>query len=164
MFVVIDLDETLADCSHRAHHIAKEPKNWDAFFDPSAIIKDPVVKGAERVLAHFTELKYDIVILTGRNEDLRDVTMRWILEKLNIDVPDSSLLMRPNGNMLNAAEYKKEQLLNFKQGLENKGNGFLIIDDDAVAGVALSEFGVVLKAPECWDLLFSVPAPIVEEG
>lgn len=157
MFVVLDLDETLADVSHRAHHVTKEPKDWDAFFDPAAVIKDKVVKGVARVLLHFTELKYDFVILTGRNEDLRDTTMRWLQENLDIAVPDENLLMRPNGNMLNAGEFKREQLLNFKQGLENKDAAFMIIDDDPEACVALKEFGVVLKAPECWGLLFPVP-------
>jgi phosphoglycolate phosphatase-like HAD superfamily hydrolase len=163
MFVVLDLDETLADCAHRAHFVEKGPKNWDAFFAPDLVFKDPVVKGAERVLAHFADLKYDLVVLTGRDEDLRDTTMRWLLEKLNISLPDGHLLMRQVGNMLNAAEYKREQLMNFKNGLENKNNDFLIIDDDADAGVALRDLGTVLKAPECWALLFSVPVPVSDE-
>jgi hypothetical protein len=33
MDVVVDLDGTLADCTHRLHHIRGErAKNWDAFF------------------------------------------------------------------------------------------------------------------------------------
>jgi len=159
MFVVLDLDQTLADNAHRAHHVEKEPKNWDAFFAPDLVIKDTVIVGAERVLTHFNDLKYDFVILTGRNEDLRDTTMRWIQEKLSITVLDTHLLMRPNGNMLNAAEFKREQLLNFKQGLENRDSDFIIIDDDSAVGAALSSFGVVLKAPECWPLLFPVQEP-----
>lgn len=163
MFVVLDLDQTLADVTHRVHHVEKDPKDWDAFFDPALVIKDKVVAGAERVLTHFEELKYDFVILTGRNEDLRDTTMRWVQENLNIKVPDTHLLMRPNGNMLSAAEYKREQLLSFKQGLENKDNHFLIIDDDTDMGDALKDLGIVLKAPECWALLFPLPEPVPEE-
>jgi hypothetical protein len=157
MFVVLDLDSTLADISHRAHHVEKTPKDWDAFFSPDLVIKDKVVPGVARVLTHFTELKYDILILTGRNEDLRDTTMRWLHENLDIAVPDSSLLMRPNGNMLNAGEYKREQLLNYRQGLENKDVSFLIIDDDPEVSATLKDFGVVLKAPECWKMLFPIP-------
>lgn len=154
MFVVLDVDQTIADNSHREHHVNKTPKDWDAFLEPSLVFKDTVVSGAERVIAQLVELKYDLVILTGRNEDLRDVTMRWLLDKLNLAVPDTHLLMRPAGNMLNAAEFKREQLLNFKQGLENRDNGFIIIDDDVSVGSTLSSFGIILKAPECWDLLF----------
>lgn len=159
MFIVLDIDQTLADNEHRAHFVEKEPKDWDSFFAIDRVFADPVVKGADRVMAQLVELKYDIVLLTGRTEDLRDVTMRWLLEKLNLAVPDTHLLMRPNGNMLNATEYKREQILNFKHGLENRDTGFVIIDDDASSGTALSSFGIVLKAPECWPLLFPIAPP-----
>lgn len=32
MFVVFDLDGTLADGDHRLHHITGETKDWRAFF------------------------------------------------------------------------------------------------------------------------------------
>jgi len=163
MFVVLDLDQTLSDNTHRAHFLTETPQNWDKFLSPDLVIKDAVIDGVERVLTHFQELKYDLVILTGRNEDLRDVTMRWLLEKLNLAIPDTHLLMRSPGNMLNAAEYKKEQLLNFRQGLENRDNGFLLIDDDVETCLGLESFGTVLKAPECWALLFPVVAAAAEE-
>lgn len=163
MYIVLDLDQTIADNSHRAHLVEKAPKNWDAFFEPSLVFKDKVVAGAERVLTLLQELKYTFVILTGRNEDLRDTTMRWLHENLNIEVRDDFLLMRPNGNMLSAAEFKREQLLTFKQSLENKNVPFLIIDDDESVNEALRDLGVVLKAPECWQILFPVPQPPPEE-
>lgn len=30
--VIFDIDGTLADLSHRLHHVSGKPKNWDAFF------------------------------------------------------------------------------------------------------------------------------------
>jgi hypothetical protein len=30
--VIIDIDGTLADTTHRLHHIKSKPPNWDAFF------------------------------------------------------------------------------------------------------------------------------------
>lgn len=154
MFVFLDLDQTLADNTHRVHHIKKSPQDWDAFESPDLAIKDTVMVGALRGLTKFIELKYDVVILTGRHESLRDATMRWMLEQLNLVVPDTHLLMRGHGNMLSAAEYKKEQVLNFKQGLENRDGGFLFIDDNANVCDALATFGVAMKAPECWKVLF----------
>jgi hypothetical protein len=32
MDILVDIDGTLADCTHRLHHIQKQPKDWDAFF------------------------------------------------------------------------------------------------------------------------------------
>lgn len=164
MYVILDLDGTLADLAHRLHYVSKEPKNWEAFFAPERVYKDELMPGAARVIAHFENLKYELVVLTARNEDLRDTTMRWLLEKLNLSLPEGHLLMRANGNMLTPAEYKREQLLNFKQGLETKDNNFLIIDDDPEVGESLKEFGVVLRAPECWALLFQErPAARLED-
>jgi len=162
MFVVLDLDQTVADNAHRAHHVEKEPKDWDAFLSPDLVIKDTVIAGAERVIAQLVELKYELIVLTGRNEDLRDVTMRWLLDNLNLAIPDTHLLMRPAGNMLTAGEFKREQLLNFRQGLDNRDNGFIIIDDDVEVGAALNSFGIVFKAPECWSLLFPLAKPAPE--
>jgi hypothetical protein len=158
MFVVLDVDGTIADNTHRAHHVEKEPKNWEAFSAPGTVIKDTLIPGVARVVTKFQEMKCDIVILTGRTEDLRDTTMRWLLENLNLAIPDTSLLMRPNGNMLSAAEYKRDQILSFKQGLDNRDGAFLFIEDDAETCVGLEPFGTVLKAPECWGVLFPVPA------
>lgn len=31
--IVFDIDGTLADLSHRRHHVESRPKNWDAFFE-----------------------------------------------------------------------------------------------------------------------------------
>lgn len=162
MFVFLDLDQTLADNTHRVHHIKKSPKDWDTFEAPDLVGKDTVIAGALRVLNQLIELKYDVVILTGRHESLRDTTMRWMLEHLNLSVPDTHLLMRGHGNMLSAAEYKKEQVLNFKQGLENRGGGFLFIDDNANVCATLAAFGVVMKAPECWSVMFPVEVPPAE--
>lgn len=162
MFVILDLDKTLADNSHRAHFVEKEPMNWDAFLSPGLVAQDTVVPGVERVLEKFAELKLDLVVLTGRTEDLRDTTMRWLLEKLGISLVDDHLLMRSSGNMLTDAEYKREQLLNFKQGIEDKSTPFLIIDDDSQATEMLSAYGVVLKAPECWNILFPADKAVPE--
>lgn len=154
MYVILDIDNTLANNKHREHHLKKTPKDWDAFHAPDLVIKDELIEGVARVLTHFKELKYTFVALTGRYEDLRDTTMRWIQEKLPIEIKDEHLLMRPNGNMLSNAESKRERLMQFKQGLENRDVPFLIIEDDVKARHALKDFGVVLQAPECWALLF----------
>lgn len=154
MFVVLDVDNTLADLSHRAHFIQDNPKNWEAYWSPDNVIKDAIVPGVERVIARFQELKYDFLILTGRPETLRDATMRWLLDKLNLILPDAYFLMRPTGNLLTTAEGKREQFLNFKQGLENQRDSFLFIDADIDTCTMLTPFGITFQAPKCWPLIF----------
>ena len=52
MDVVVDLDGTLADCTHRLHHIrGRGRKNWDAFFAGCHIDKpNPVVVALVKAL------------------------------------------------------------------------------------------------------------------
>ena len=155
MFIVLDVDGTLADNTHRRHLLlGKQAIDWERFFAPDLVMKDTAVPGAVSGVARLQELKHDILIITARHEALRDTTMRWLLENFELDLPDSHLLMRPQGNMLKAAEYKREQLINFKQGLENRDTGFIVIDDDKEVSATMRTLAIVLKAPECWDILF----------
>ena len=32
MFIIVDIDGTIADCSHRLHYIKGEKKDWNSFF------------------------------------------------------------------------------------------------------------------------------------
>lgn len=154
MYIVLDIDSTLANNKHREHLLQKRPKDWEAFHDPALVIKDEVIEGVDRVLRHFKELKHTFVALTGRHERLRDTTMRWLHERLPIDIPDSHLLMRPDGNMLSNAESKRQLILEFKTALNDRNAEFLFIEDDAKTRDTLKDLGIVLQAPECWALLF----------
>lgn len=157
MYIVLELDKSIADTSKREKYIAKEPKNWEAYLSPANVMQDTVIPGVRRALEFFQLLKYPIVILTNRGEELRDVTMRWLLEELNLTVPDEFLIMRPQGNLLNPSEYKREQLLNFRSGLEDRDAGFLIVDSDPDAWNSLETFGIVVRAPEFWSVVFPIP-------
>lgn len=72
---VFDLDGTLADLSHRLHHIQKEPKDWRAFF---------AEVGKDAPIPHMIELWFDLafnpprVIVSGRSDECRDATKRWL--------------------------------------------------------------------------------------
>lgn len=154
MYIVLDVDRTLANTKHRDHLLLKRPKDWEAFHEPSLVIQDEVIQGVDQVLRHFEQLKHTFVVLTGRHERLRDTTMRWLHDRLPIKIPDSHLLMRPDGNMLSNAESKRQQILEFRTALNDRNAEFLFIEDDAKTRDALKDLGIVLQAPECWALLF----------
>ena len=57
MDVVVDLDGTVADCTHRLHHIrGRGRKNWDAFFagcdldEPNSVVV-ALVKALQKDIA-----------------------------------------------------------------------------------------------------------------
>ena len=78
MYVVIDIDGTLANSAHRDHFLEKKPKDWEGFLKPELVAKDTVVPGAKRGLEQLRQVKSDLIFLTGRNELLRDTTSIWL--------------------------------------------------------------------------------------
>lgn len=104
---LFDIDGTLADLTHRLHHIAGEfdaqgmtkPKNWDAFYD--ACVDDKPIEHMLKV-AFFLGLDADIIFVSGRAERCREATMAWL--KTNLPTFDwnatseRELYMRANGD------------------------------------------------------------------
>lgn len=76
--IIFDIDGTLADCEHRLHHILEEvPKNWPAF--DSKIMDDTPIENMldiNSMVAWNPDI--DILLLTGRNERVRDKTEEWL--------------------------------------------------------------------------------------
>ena len=75
---VFDIDGTVADCTHRLHHIQKSPKDWTAFF---ADCRDdaPISHVVELVKALLRDLTGPAVIfVSGRSDECRDHTETWI--------------------------------------------------------------------------------------
>ena|SRR5690242_14782162 len=90
--VLVDMDGTLADVSHRLHWVRAGKKNWKKFFremhkDPP----NPVVLDWVRNLVP----EYQIVIVSGRPADYRDMTVDWLNR---YGVPFSEIYMRPSGD------------------------------------------------------------------
>lgn len=90
MTVVTDLDGTLADIRHRLHFIESKPKRWDEFFD--ACVDDAPIPENIRVVQALRNIGHQVVVLTGRNERVREQTEAWLSEHA---VPHNSLIMRP---------------------------------------------------------------------
>src|SRR5690349_2942712 len=87
--VIFDIDGTLADCSHRRHHVANKPKNWAAF---NATMCDDVPDHRIVRLARLMNTSgYKVVLCTGREEVYRDVTVAWLRKHI---IPHAALYMR----------------------------------------------------------------------
>lgn len=91
---IFDIDGTLADCSHRLHHIQKQPKDWTSFFAECA--KDapiPHMIGLAQTLRIASAKQ--IVFVSGRSDECRSATERWLAEHLGVTGP---LYMRKSGD------------------------------------------------------------------
>lgn len=128
MFIVFDLDGTLANCDHRAHYLQQKPKDWEAYFN--ACDKD---KPYSEMLALMSNLQlmrdingkelHRIEIWTGRREDQREKTKKWLYDHSSFFTPKSiTLMMRPNGVITHDLELKGKWL-------EERGTPDIIFED-----------------------------------
>ena len=106
MDVVVDLDGTLADCTHRLHHIrGRGRKNWDAFFaachldDPN-----PVVVALVKALGR----EHRLIFCSGRPERTRKATEQWL--KKHVGITPQALYMRGDADR-RADDIVKRELL-----------------------------------------------------
>lgn len=104
MFVIFDLDGTLADITHRTHFVRGTRKpDWRAFFD--ACEDDmPVLHVIETLRAHLSA-GHRVEIWSGRSDIVRDKTERW-LSSWNIN-PALLRHMRADGDNTPDVELKR---------------------------------------------------------
>lgn len=102
---IFDIDGTLADCSHRLHHIHPRPaKDWRAYF--AACLDDtPIPHIIE--LTWILEGKAAIVLVSGRSDECREATIQWLDKH---EVPFQALYMRKAGDHRNDDILKSELL------------------------------------------------------
>lgn len=126
--VIFDIDGTLADASHRRHFLEKSPKDWNSFYE--GMDKDDAIEPVEFLLMcikdaiHFRELPVEIIFCTGRPERYREITERWLEQKL--DIYNHRILMRKEGDF-RADDIVKQEMLD-----QLKAEGFdvfLVFDD-----------------------------------
>lgn len=126
--VVLDLDGTIFDCSHRQH--LAQAKLWDEFH--SQCLGDKLHMDVVTLirLVHFNG-NFQILAVTGRNEKFRNLTNEQLI-KNGILVDD--ILMRPDGNFDHDAEMKIELLEKYFGSKEDvlKNVIFCLDDRDGV--------------------------------
>lgn len=104
--VLVDMDGTLADVTHRLHHVrgGGRRKNWKRFFEE--MVKDR----PNEIIAKWVrqlEPEYAVIIVSGRPANYARHTIEW-LERYRI--PFSGLLMRREGDFRADYIVKKEIL------------------------------------------------------
>lgn len=92
--ICCDLDSTLCDTSHR-HHIIDEQIHADpptaTWVDYSMACTDDQLIAGTAALLRLLDMFYTIILITGRNEEARELTEAWLKA---YDVPYDFLIMR----------------------------------------------------------------------
>ena len=164
MILVVDIDGTLADNSHREGFVQGSQKDWEAFYQPELVAWDKPIVEAQLGLPRLYTACTGLYIHTGRPERLRQVTENWLFKHFNMHFamtsnlkyahstsPNyASLVMRDDRDHRPAVVYKEELHLYLKEwGRESR----CIIDDDRRNEELYKKYGNFLKAPEIWRAL-----------
>jgi hypothetical protein len=139
--IICDLDGTLADITHRRHHIDKRPRDWDAFHAGIPLDKPNVNVGI--ALTAFMNLDYEIIFVTGRFQKWREETEEW-LHKHFPHIAPTFLFMRDDEDFRKDDVVKREIYENeIKPNFDVK----LVLDDRDHVVKAWRELGL-----ECWQV------------
>lgn len=129
--IIVDIDGTLADCSHRRHHVEGEKKDWEAFFAEieSDKANDWCVQLIQSMGRHHSVA---ILYVTGRMEKYRRTTKAWLFRNLPIQkISDAGirydgLFMRPDGDYRPDWQVKEEI---YKRDIEPHFDVLFAVDD-----------------------------------
>lgn len=90
--IIVDIDGTLSDLTHRLHFIHQDKKNWDSFF--ANVLYDTAHNHIVDIVKVLGK-SYHIILCSGRPERCRADTLFWL--KDNAVVFDE-LYMRKDGD------------------------------------------------------------------
>lgn|SRR3990167_2505416 len=121
--IIVDLDGTLANCTHRLHYIKKKKKDWGGFY--SEVSKDKVNEWCKAILSRFEMDLHNtaILIVTGRRDTTREDTIIW-LDKNKI--PYDELFMREYDDFRDDAIIKEEL---YKTEIKDKYSVLFVLED-----------------------------------
>jgi len=128
---VIDIDGVIADVRHRLQHVARTPKDWDAFF--AAAPDDEVLAVGLETARRLAEV-CEIVYLSGRPEWCRKETLDWFDRHA---LPPGELHLRPRNDRRPARVIKIEAL----DRLSERAQVTVLVDDDPQVWAAARDAG-----------------------
>lgn len=104
--VVCDIDGTVADCTHRLHHVKKDPKDWKSFFAEMGA-DSPRYDVYEQVRDLAVDNHAQVIFVSARPEEYREVTEEWLR---GCQMEHFHLIMRRSGDRRPDTEVKQEIL------------------------------------------------------
>jgi hypothetical protein len=119
--VIVDLDGTLADCSHRRHFLDGDSPDWDAFYD--ACGKDTPNGWCVTLINSLVKAEVPVTIVSARRQAEYQKTLAWLVEA-GISGDVSVSLLRPDRDYTPDNVLKQRWLEGF-----GKDNVLFVVDD-----------------------------------
>lgn len=115
MDVIVDIDGTLSDPTHRLHFIKTKPKDWPAFFD--ACKNDAPNTWVVNMVQSLITARNRIILCSGRPERVREPTTQWLQRFVYAQSDKLPLYMRKDDDFREDSVIKREML----QRMRNDG-------------------------------------------
>lgn len=126
MDIIVDIDGTLSDPTHRLHLIQGDDPKWDEFYDLA--VDDLPHETMCELVAQLMGEGNRVIFVTGRIQRIRRNTVTWLSRALECECDDIVLMMRKDGDHRKDDVVKNEMLQSVRQfGYEPK----LAIEDRA---------------------------------
>ena len=119
--IIVDIDGTLADHSHRLHYVQGEKKQWDLFFDDMS--NDSINEWCHELINSLKSSGYQILLVSGRPRDYEETTVAW-LKKYKVEYDD--LFCRKAGDYRSDSIVKKEI---YQENISEKYEILFVVDD-----------------------------------
>ena len=122
--ILVDVDGTLADNSHRQHWVQTKPKNWPAF--NAALEDDLPYHDIIWLVKTLHAAGCTILIVTARTGDLYDRTKKWLDEVAGLAGIYDKIYIR------DAKDYRDDGIVKLELLDEIRNDGydpFMVIDD-----------------------------------
>lgn len=146
MILVLDLDGTMADNTHRQHLLPTGEGNhtseWVTF--NMACGQDAVIECTRDVFYALLRFAKKVAVVTGRSEVARIPTEHWLM--LNA-IPYDELIMRPDDDHRKAVYYKRDVFKKLGIG----AGDFVFEDDPTIIEMVKTEFncGMFIVNSKC---------------
>jgi phosphoglycolate phosphatase-like HAD superfamily hydrolase len=113
---IVDLDGTIADCTHRLHYIKGKHSNYRKFF--SECVNDTPIHSVITVVEALGEAGHRIVFLSGRSDEVQRQTFGWLQQYVYLR--PTVLYMRKEGDTRPDEVIKPELLEQVKKDFPNE--------------------------------------------
>ena len=120
--IIFDIDGTLADLNGRDKFLHNGTKDWESFnaHMDQDLPNTPII---ELYRTLYASQRYEIILVSGRQERFRKVTGTWLTFH---NIPFDTLLMRKNTDIRHDCEVKQDIL----KSLQAQGKEILFTVDD----------------------------------
>lgn len=131
--IIVDIDGTLADCTHRLHYISGQKRDYDAFF--SNVKHDGLIKQTKTAINAFRD-DYSVIIVSGRSDRCKDDTVAWLHDN---GIAYDEIHMRRDGDHRQDSIVKEEILTDL---LDRGYEVFCAVDDRPQVLAVWHKYGI----------------------